>query len=64
VGLVGSWAREHARMSSDVDFTVLTNDVDAYVTNAAWVEDVAGSRARLMRTQKWGLKSCTTPTGC
>jgi hypothetical protein len=55
VGLVGSWAREHTRMGSDADFTVLTNDIDAYVTNAAWVEDVAGSRARLIRTRQWGF---------
>ena len=41
-------------MGPDVDFTVLTNDMDAYVTGVAWVEDVAGFRAHLIGTRQWG----------
>ncbi len=54
-GLVGSWARDQATMGSDVDIAVLTDDVDAYVTGTAWVEDVAGPRAHLVGTRQWGL---------
>ncbi|HEX6420021.1 MAG TPA: nucleotidyltransferase domain-containing protein [Acidimicrobiales bacterium] len=54
VAVVGSWARGQARMDSDVDLVVLTNDKDRYITDGRWVPDAVGESAELVRTQEWG----------
>lgn len=54
VAVVGSWARGQARMGSDVDLVVLTDDAEDYVVDSAWVPAAMGGRAELVRTQRWG----------
>jgi hypothetical protein len=53
LGLAGSWARDEAQMSSDVDLVVLTDDVDRY-TAADWVSSATGNEARIIGTEAWG----------
>lgn len=52
VGVVGSWARDDARMDSDVDIVVLTEDRAPYLEDEAWVSEVGGGA--LVRTRRWG----------
>jgi uncharacterized protein len=54
VAVVGSWARDTARMSSDIDLVVLTLDQDRYLTEENWVEESLGKPGELVRTQEWG----------
>jgi uncharacterized protein len=54
LGLAGSWARDQARMSSDIDFVVLTDDVGPYVADSGWIPAAAGQHGRLVRTRSWG----------
>jgi hypothetical protein len=54
VGLAGSWARDEVRMDSDADLIVLTDNKDAYLTGATWVDEAAGSEARFIWTREWG----------
>jgi hypothetical protein len=54
VGLAGSWARGEARMSSDVDLVVLTDDSDRYIKKSAWIELATGQHGQIIRTQSWG----------
>jgi hypothetical protein len=54
LGLAGSWARHEARMSSDMDFVVLTVDTDAYVAHCGWIPSAAGQSGHLVRTRSWG----------
>lgn len=54
VAVVGSWARGRARMDSDVDLVVLTDDMKRYVSDSSWVTAAVGQRADLVRTQSWG----------
>ena len=54
VAIVGSWGREQARMDSDLDVVVLTHAKAAYVTRDAWVGDVLGARAPIVRRRDWG----------
>ena len=55
LGLAGSWARDEARMSSDVDLVVLTNEVELYVADPDWVPLATGQDGRIVRTQPWVL---------
>ena len=54
VALVGSWARGAARMSSDIDFVVLTSDKARYVADDSWIRPALGQKAELVRTAEWG----------
>jgi predicted nucleotidyltransferase len=53
VALVGSWARGGARMDSDVDIVLLTEDVGAYSERSAWAEELGA--VGIVRTQTWGV---------
>ena len=52
VGLAGSWARGDARMDSDVDVVLLTEDQAPYLEDEAWVSEVGGVGP--VRTRRWG----------
>jgi hypothetical protein len=52
VGLAGSWAHGDARMDSDVDVVLLTEDRTPYLEDDAWVREVGG--AGLVWTRRWG----------
>jgi hypothetical protein len=52
VGLVGSWARGDARMDSDIDVVLLTEDQVPYLEDEAWVREVGG--VGLVWTRRWG----------
>jgi predicted nucleotidyltransferase len=52
VGLVGSWAHGNARMDSDVDVVVLTEDQKPYLEGDAWLHELGG--VRLVKTRQWG----------
>lgn len=54
VAVVGSWARNHERMDSDVDLVILTDDKDRYLSDSSWVQAAAGGPAEIIRTQEWG----------
>ena len=50
VAVVGSWARDAARMDSDVDIVVLTDTLD-HADAQMWMRLLGG---QLMRLQRWG----------
>ena len=52
VVLVGSWARGDARMDSDVDVVLLTEDQKPYLEGDAWLHELGG--VRLVKTRQWG----------
>jgi len=52
VVLVGSWARGDARMASDVDVVLLTEDQKPYLEGYAWLHELGG--VGLVRTRRWG----------
>ncbi|CAA9420894.1 MAG: hypothetical protein AVDCRST_MAG03-2534 [uncultured Rubrobacteraceae bacterium] len=52
VGLVGSWAHGDARMDSDVDVALVTEDRKPYLEDHAWVRELGG--VRIVRTRRWG----------
>jgi hypothetical protein len=54
VAVVGSWARKLARLDSDVDFVVLTDDKELYLSDGSWVPAAVGGPAEFVRTQAWG----------
>jgi uncharacterized protein len=51
VGLAGSWARDRARMASDVDLVLLTTAPDRYTGSADWLAFFGGE---LIRAREWG----------
>lgn len=51
-GLAGSWARDEARMDSDVDLAILTTEPRRYLEDETWVYDLGG--LRVVKTQEWG----------
>jgi predicted nucleotidyltransferase len=51
--LIGSWARRSARMNSDVDLLLLTNDVAQYIKSDRWVQELGASA--VVRTKRWGV---------
>ena len=52
IGLAGSWARGDARMDSDVDVVLLTDDQVPYLEDDAWVYEMGG--VGLVWTRMWG----------
>ena len=50
--LAGSFAHDDARMDSDVDILVLTNDKQPDVEGEAWISELGG--IRLTKTDQWG----------
>jgi predicted nucleotidyltransferase len=52
VGLVSSWAHGDARMDSDVDVVLLTEDWVPYLEDDAWVYEMGG--VGLVWTRRWG----------
>jgi uncharacterized protein len=54
VAVVGSWPRNEARMDSDVDLLVVTDDKEPYLSDGSWVAAAVGGPARFVRTQDWG----------
>lgn len=53
VVVVGSFARNALRMSSDVDVVLLTSEPERYVHDIHWAPPLVG-RAKLIRSSTWG----------
>jgi len=53
VAVVGSWARDEATMTSDLDLVMLTSDVGRYVSTDDWRNFLGPTE--LMRTAEWGV---------
>jgi nucleotidyltransferase-like protein len=51
--MVGSWARGEARMDSDVDVVLLTEDAAAFIDSDVWAQEWGA--AFIIRTQPWGV---------
>ena len=54
VAVVGSWARNHERVGSDVDLVILTDSKERYLSDSSWVPAAVGGPAEILRTQGWG----------
>lgn len=54
IAVVGSWARDHAGMDSDLDLVVLTADKVQYCTDDRWVPGAVGQEAKVVGTRDWG----------
>ena len=64
VALVGSWVRGTARMDSDVDIVLLTDNPPSYVESDAWLP--AFGADAVVRTHRWGVlteRRLTRPSG-
>ena len=64
VGLAGSWAHGDAKMDSDVDLMLVTEDPRPYLEEDEWVRELGG--ARLVGTRRWGQmteRRFVTPSG-
>lgn len=64
VGLAGFWAHGDARMDSDVDMVLLTEDRAPYLEDGVWVREVGG--VELVWTRRWGTaaeKRFALPSG-
>lgn len=53
IALVGSWARGSARMDSDVDVILLTDEAAEYIEKEQWAREL-GVKA-IINTRKWGV---------
>ncbi len=51
VGVAGSWAHGNARMDSDVDVVLLSEDQKPYLEGDAWLYELGG--VKLVKTQQW-----------
>jgi uncharacterized protein len=54
VALVGSWARNEARMSSDIDLVLLTENVQFYVASTEWIRAATSEEGSIVRSKAWG----------
>lgn len=54
VAVVGSWARNQARMDSDLDLVVLTDDKEQYLSDDSWVPAAMDGPAQFVHTHDWG----------
>ena len=64
VGVAGSWAHGDARMDSDVDVVLLTENQRPYLEGDAWLYELGG--VGLVKTQQWGPmteRRFTLPSG-
>ncbi|TKK78544.1 GNAT family N-acetyltransferase [Kribbella jiaozuonensis] len=52
MAMVGSWARDAAKMTSDVDLVLLTDVPDKYLADDTWLE--AFGAVAVVRRQPWG----------
>jgi len=52
VASVGSWARNDARMDSDVDLVVLTDTQQSYLRGERWVAELGG--LKIVKSACWG----------
>jgi hypothetical protein len=52
MAMVGSWARDAARMTSDVDLVLLTDVPEQYLADDDWLE--AFGAVTVVRRQQWG----------
>ncbi|WUJ73984.1 GNAT family N-acetyltransferase [Kribbella soli] len=52
MAMVGSWARDAARMTSDVDLVLLTDVPEKYLADDDWLE--AFGAVSVVRRQQWG----------
>jgi predicted nucleotidyltransferase len=51
--MVGSWARGEARMDSDVDVVLLTEDAAPFIDADGWARELGA--VSIIRTQRWGV---------
>ena len=64
VGLAGSWARGEARMDSDVDIALVTEDLEPYLAGHEWIRELGG--VRIVQSRRWGPmmeRRFVTPSG-
>jgi predicted nucleotidyltransferase len=54
LALVGSWARNEARMSSDIDLVLLTENVQHYVARTEWIQAATSEEGSIVRSKAWG----------
>ncbi len=52
VGMAGSWARDEARMDSDVDLILLTRNPTPYIEGEEWITELGG--LGILKTEPWG----------
>ena len=52
LALVGSWARDEATAQSDVDFVLVSEDPEGYLTEESWVRELGGRSPEPPRN--WG----------
>lgn len=52
VGLAGSWAHGDARMDSDLDVMLVSEEPEFYVETDAWARELGG--VRIVETRRWG----------
>lgn len=52
VGIAGSWARDEARMDSDVDLILLTHNPAPYIEDEKWIAELGG--LCIVKTEQWG----------
>jgi uncharacterized protein len=54
LALVGSWARNEARMSSDIDLVLLTENVQHYIAGTEWIRAATSQEGSVVRSKAWG----------
>jgi predicted nucleotidyltransferase len=54
LALVGSWARNEARMTSDIDLVLLTENLQHYVSRTEWIRAATSEEGSIVRSKSWG----------